>query len=445
VTVIDDAGQIIARTPDREAWTGMRIDLNAISPTLAVRGDGLWEGMFLDNVSRVVAFHQSVRAPWQILVGFPRATAYAPIVRSLWRGFLVVAIVFGFAMLLAVYFGRRLTRPLQRLAETASAVVGDQLPDPVVVQGEDEVAELSIAFNKMLAELRRQIEQLSGMQAVQEADRLKSELLASVSHELKTPLGSIKGFASALQQEDVALDRATQLDFLATIEADADRLTRLVEDVLDMSRIEAGALHLRRELCSVGELITATIGRLQRPLAEHTVQVALPVELPPVFVDPERIEQVLYNLVDNAIKYSPAGTSIRITTWATGKGQASHHEAREIPPNMVAVSVEDEGIGIPPEDLERVFERFWRADSGRRRRASGTGLGLAICMGIVAAHGGQIWAENKPNAGCRVTFTIPRSRTGASFGAASGESQPADGAARSPEFDLGRPFRGNRR
>jgi len=407
VTVATFDGQVVSRVPDPRNWVGRYLSLAAISPEIPGHFSGVWEGRFLDDTPRVVAFDTAARAPWRVFVGIPSAQAYAPLGRSLLGGSLVFVFTFGFALATAIFFSRRIAAPLRRLAAAAHDFVGDRLPAPVLVQGQDEVAELGAAFNKMLADLSRHIDALSAMQAVREADRLKTELLASVSHELKTPLGSIKGFASALQQDDVALDRATQRDFLATIEADADRLTRLVEDLLDMSRIESGALRLEREPCSIVELINATLDRLQPLLGGHAVDVALSAGIPPILVDPARIEQVLYNLVDNAIKYSPTGTCVRICACLSGSDEPCLIPAAGMPCGSVVVAVEDEGIGIPPEQLERVFERFWRAESGRRRRASGTGLGLAICKGIVQAHEGHIWAENRPTGGCRVVFSLP--------------------------------------
>ena len=174
-----------------------------------------------------------------------------------------------------------------------------------------------------------------------------------------------------------------------------------------MSRIEAGALRLEREPCSVVDLVNATLGRLKPLLGSHELSIDLSDKIPPIMVDPTRIEQVIFNLIDNAIKYSPAGTCIRICACPAGSDEPCFLPAANLPVGSVIVAVEDEGIGIPPEQLERVFERFWRAESGRRRRAAGTGLGLAICKGIVEAHGGHIWAENRPAGGCRLAFTLP--------------------------------------
>jgi two-component system sensor histidine kinase KdpD len=230
-------------------------------------------------------------------------------------------------------------------------------------------------------------------EVLRRTDALRAALLSSVSHDLRSPLAAIKAAAGSLLQRDVTWDDGTRLAFTAQIEREADRLDRLVGNLLDLSRIEAGALVLDRQWYPLGELVDDTVARLGPVLANHRVQTAVPESLPPVLLDYLLIQQVLVNLIENAAKYSPPGTRIRISAATAG----TQH---------VRLRVEDEGPGLPLAERERIFERFYRvrpphpqpepdapgapsAPAGVR----GMGLGLAVCTGFVAAHGGRIWVE----------------------------------------------------
>ncbi len=244
---------------------------------------------------------------------------------------------------------------------------------------------LEAEVNARTADLQRALER------AQEADRLKSAFLSTISHELRTPLAAIKGFASTLLQEDVEWDSKTQREFLSIIERESDQLSELINQLLDMSRLEAGMLCVEQTVCSLDEIVTAVADRLRVLTKSHVLRMALPEGLPLVYADQARIGQVLSNLVENAAKYSPEGTEIVIEAMANGK--------------EVVVSVTDRGEGIPPEFHERIFERFFRIEDDHAH--SGTGLGLAICRGIIEAHGGRVWVESTPGQGSTFRFTLP--------------------------------------
>ncbi|GER91546.1 hypothetical protein KDW_57080 [Dictyobacter vulcani] len=233
------------------------------------------------------------------------------------------------------------------------------------------------------------------IELLRRTDALRSALLSSVSHDLRTPLSSIKAAASSLLQEDVEWDEEARRSFALAIEKEADRLNRLVGNILDMSRIEGGALQAEKELYPLGEVIHDVLGHMQTILQDRTVHTRIPEDLPPVPLDYLQIDQVITNLLENAVRYTPPDSPLDITVEVVG--------------DAVQVSIADHGPGIPPDDLERIFDKFYRVSGAKRRATSimGTGLGLAVCRGLIEAHGGRIWAENRPEGGAIFRFTLP--------------------------------------
>jgi two-component system sensor histidine kinase KdpD len=221
-----------------------------------------------------------------------------------------------------------------------------------------------------------------------ETERLRNSLLSSVSHDLRTPLAAITGAASTMLE--ATLDERTRRELLESIHDEADRLNRLVQNLLEMTRLESGAVELKREWHPVEEVVGAALGRVGKMLGKRPVTVTIAPDLPLVSMDDVLVEQVLVNLLDNAIKYTPADSPIRILA-TPGDGN-------------VIIEVADRGPGLPRGEEDRVFEKFHRATTDGRR---GAGLGLAICRGIVEAHGGRIWAHNLPEGGVAFLFTLP--------------------------------------
>jgi two-component system sensor histidine kinase KdpD len=227
---------------------------------------------------------------------------------------------------------------------------------------------------------------------LEESDHLKSALLSSVSHELRTPLVTIKAAATSLLSGEVAWESAAREELLAALEEETDRLNELVGNLLNMSRIEAGALNLEREWNVLSEIVDDAQGRLKRAFVNHHLEVNVPEDLPMVQVDPILVQQVFTNLLNNSVKYAPPGTTIRIHAADDGRG-------------ALLVEVTNEGPPIPPEHLKSIFDRFHRVTAADR--IPGIGLGLSICKGIIEAHGGHIWAENLPH-GMAFKFTLPK-------------------------------------
>lgn len=229
-------------------------------------------------------------------------------------------------------------------------------------------------------------------QLLKATEKLQNALLNSISHDLRTPLVSITGALTSLQADGTNLDAATRVSLIENAHGEAARLNRLVDNLLDMTRLESGALTVNREPVDIEDLIGAALEALADRLDEYQVHVEVPRDLPLVPLDFGLMAQVLINLIDNAVKYSPPGSPIEI------RAQADH--------TNLEIKVADRGVGIPTDDLARVFDKFYRVQ--RPQSVSGTGMGLAICKGFVEAHGGKIWAENRAEGGTLIRLTLPR-------------------------------------
>ena len=260
-------------------------------------------------------------------------------------------------------------------------------------------------IERLYHELQDTFERSSQAKALKQSERLKSALLDAVTHDLRTPLTSIKASVTTLleevqakdSQEPITLDAEGRKEMLEVINEEADRLDHFIEGLMELARIEAGEMELRRRWGSIEEIVMAALDRAAPLTSNHRMETWFDDQLPAVRVDERAVAEVVYTLVDNAAKYSPAGSSIRVVA----RTEDEH----------VRLSVEDEGPGVPEELRERVFQKFFRAmrdgDSGGKR-FTGTGMGLAIAQGIVEAHGGRIWIEaGTDNRGARVVVTLP--------------------------------------
>ena len=260
-------------------------------------------------------------------------------------------------------------------------------------------------IGRLYAELREAFERASHAEALRQSEKLKSALLDAVTHDLRTPLTSIKASITTLLDEQhgeppLALDRESRIEMMEVIDEESDRLNRFINGLIELARIEAGELHLRRSWGVVDEIISTALARAEPITRQHRIELDVEKELPGVRVDERAVSEVVYTLIDNAAKYSIAGSRIRISAQRAGN-------------EMIQMSVEDEGRGVPPDLRERVFDKFFRATRDgdvTTREPTGTGMGLAIAKGIVEAHGGKIWIESVTEGkgkGTRVVFTLP--------------------------------------
>jgi two-component system OmpR family sensor kinase/two-component system sensor histidine kinase BaeS len=319
----------------------------------------------------------------QGLVG-PLEQRFFDRVREMLQAGAVIAGLLG--VLLGVAVSRTLSAPLQRLALAARAVANRDFGSRVEVGGTREVAEVTRAFNEMAA-------------ALDEGERLRRNLMADVAHELRTPLSVVQGNLQAILDDVYPMDKSE----IGRLYDETRLISRLVEDLRQLALADAGKLQLNMQPVDLGALIRATCDHLTAVAEAQrvTLQVNVPAELPPVLADTDRVAQVLHNLLANAFRFTREGGQISITVSEAG--------------NDVQVTVADTGKGIAPEDLEHIFDRFWKADRARARDEhwpGGTGLGLSIAQSMLRAQGGKIWVESVLGKGSRFHFTLQRARAG---------------------------------
>jgi signal transduction histidine kinase len=281
------------------------------------------------------------------------------------------------ALIGALVLSRWILRPLERLRLASSRFARGELGARAPESGPRELAEVSASFNEMATN----IEQLFDA---------RRQLVAWASHDLRTPLASLRAMIEALEDDLASTD-----EYLPAIREQLDTLTLLVEDLFELARIDAGVLALDVQDASLADLVSSCLRGLDAEARARniTLEARLDPGDPRVLIAPAKIERVLLNLLTNAVRHTPSDGAVSVVV----QPNADH----------VVVSVEDTGPGLGAEATDRMFERFWRADDSRARSSGGSGLGLAIAQGLVHAHGGTIWAENRPVGGARIAFTLP--------------------------------------
>lgn len=295
-----------------------------------------------------------------------------------WQFLLAGTLAAMIALSVARWLARGMTQPLRDMAAAAHRMETGDYTTRVHTRSRDEVGQLAAAFNRMSAEL-------------QNLEQSRRDLVANVSHELKTPIAAIRAHLENLLDGVERPDPHT----LQVMLGQTERLGRLIEQLLELSRLESGELPLRREDLPLAPLVMQVLSEIEVARRDRGVAVEsdLPEDLPAVDADRERVHQVLFNLLDNAVRFTPSGGAVTVS--------AHRHNG------SVEVRVADTGAGIRPEHLPRLFERFYRADSARSREDGGTGIGLAIARSVVEAHGGHIHAESELGRGSVFTFDLP--------------------------------------
>jgi signal transduction histidine kinase len=356
----DENGVVIAGSPADEIGHRLSEDELAASIPVAVEGHNV--GFLLPN-PRIDDFSEQEQA---FLDRVGRSIAMV--------GILACAI----AILIGVFLTWQLTGPLRKLRAAAQGIAGGDLNQRVDIRSRDELGQLGQAFNHMA-------------ESLSQVEKLRQNMVTDIAHELRTPLSVMRGHLEAIL--DGVFEPSDEN--ISSIHQETVLLSRLVDDLQELALAEAGELKIEREPTDLASLIERTLtGVAARARAESvTVVTDIPTDLPPLNVDSQRIGQVLYNLLDNALQYSPQQGTVSV--------KARQRE------KAIQVDVTDQGPGLAPEELSLVFERFYRGDKARSRKTGGAGLGLAIVKQLVEAHGGRVWAESDKGKGATFSFTLP--------------------------------------
>ena len=349
----------------------------------ALQHTGLYRGRYLDESGTQWLFVSQSLDEGYVLIAAAERPAVRVLALLLGDDLLRPLLQAGFAALalsivLSFVIARWIARPLDRMAQAARAVAAGEYHRDLKTAGPQEVESLAIAFNEMIHQ-------------VDSSQKAQRDFVANVSHELRTPLTSIQGFAQAIL-DGTAGDTTSKQHAAQVIYGESDRLKRLVEELLDLARIDAGQIDFKRDRVDINAIVANVVERLSLRArnAEIEIQEQLP-PLPPLVGDGDRLAQVFTNLLDNAIEHSPAGGRVRVLG--------------EVSQGWMTIHVEDAGSGIPPDELSRIFERFYQMDNARSSR--GAGLGLAISREIVRSHQGELKATSEIGRGSRFSVRLP--------------------------------------
>ena len=412
VYAIDARGVPIAH-PNSAAFTKRSLALPQVTRALASSQSGSTVGRNFRGQKVLSTWATVGPLGWKVFVEQPESVAFAPVRAKIWRTALLLAAFLAAGIGLSVLLARRLVRPVKQMRTAAGRIGAGAYGERIELHRRDELGGLADELNGMAASLQASVQRLE--QRVEErtrelatalaerdekshlleiASRHKSEFLANMSHELRTPLNAIIGFSQVLRQRLFGPINEKQDEYLGDILSSGHHLLSLINDVLDLSKVEAGQVELEVATFSLREALERGVVMVREPATKRGVAVAL--ELAPdvdlVDGDERRFRQVVFNLLSNAVKFTPEGGSIVVAS-------------AQVDGDM-QVSVTDTGPGIAAEDRERIFEEFQQTDVGLQQR-EGTGLGLALSKRLVELHGGRIWVESELGHGSRFVFTLP--------------------------------------
>lgn len=359
-TLTDQRGTVLV--PNQQYHVGEHVPASDLKNGVAITQNG-----------KVVGVLVPMPTPYE---GQPRELEFIKRINlTLFYGALIGAVI---ALLLGIFLSRSLTRPIRELTQATHAVSEGDLSQQVPVRSHDELGELAQAFNKMSSELSRSV-------------NTRKQMTADIAHELRTPLSLILGHAEAVHDGVLPPTREN----FEIIREEATRLEHLVNDLRTLSLADAGELSIQLQTIEPQKLMNevASLYQYQTQRKSITLDLDITSPLPTIEVDPGRMTQVLTNIIDNALRHTPEGGRIVLAARETDEA--------------VELSVQDSGPGLSVEDIDRIFDRFYRTDTARQRQDGGSGLGLAIAKSIVQAHGGQLSAESKPESGLKVIIRLP--------------------------------------
>jgi len=399
--VVNSAGTLIAH-PDISLVL-QKTDLSRLAQVAALtRGEGAGAPMARDlKGEEVLTAHARIPTlNWTVFVELPLAEAFAPLYASVLRIGLLLLAGLVLSMLASLYLARRMVEPIRAIQAGAARIGVGQLEQRIEVHTGDELEALSEQFNKMAVDLKesyssleRKVEERT--RDLEVANRHKSEFLANMSHELRTPLNAIIGFSEVLQERMFGEMNEKQTEYIDDIHGSGKHLLSLINDILDLSKIEAGRMELDLATFSVPEAIGNALTLIKERALRHGIELTASIDpaVGEISADERKFKQILLNLLSNAVKFTPEGGRVVVAA------QPAH--------GMIEVSVTDTGIGIALEDQEAVFEEFRQVGKDYTRKAEGTGLGLALTRKFVELHGGNIRVKSEPGKGATFTFALP--------------------------------------
>ena len=385
----------------------------ALTGTGAAPANVVTTGRDPDGTEVLSAFHNVERSGWWVFVEVPLSEAFAPIEAAISRNVVLLVVFLVVAVVTSVLLARNLVRPIESIQTAAANIGSGALTERIEITSRDELGALADEFNRMAArlqasyagleqevqdrtrELATALDELDGKtRELEAASRHKSEFLANMSHELRTPLNAISGFSQVLRKQLFGEINEKQSEYLDDILGSARHLQSLIDDVLDLSKVEAGQIDLQVAPFSLPEALERGVVIVRERATRGGVRVSLSSEpgVETVIGDERRIVQVIFNLLSNAVKFTPAGGTVDVA--------AVQRDGE------VRVSVTDTGPGIAREDQDRIFEEFQQADAGKEH-SEGTGLGLALSKRLVELHGGRIWVDSERGQGSTFVFTLP--------------------------------------
>jgi signal transduction histidine kinase len=405
--LVDPAGHLVAHPDPGLVLARTRMDVvPQVRQALAERGGEGRPPAFAPGFDLMGTPVLSARAPvaptgWWVFVEQPEAEALAPVYASARRSGLFLLLGLGVALVAGLALAGRMMRPVRALHQGANAIGAGDLGHRIDLRTGDELESLAEAFNRMAAlvesshrDLERKVEERT--RALEVANRHKSEFLASMSHELRTPLNAVIGFSEVLEMRVFGELNDKQAEYVADIHASGHHLLSLIDDVLDLSKVEAGCMELELSELDVVRTMQETLALVTDNAARRGVAVELdvPPDLPRVRADERRFKQILLNLLSNAVKFTPEGGRVRLAARCAGEG--------------LEVACADTGVGIAAEELDGIFDPFRQVRHGGGSKEPGTGLGLAITRRFVELHGGRIGVRSAPGQGTTFVFNLPR-------------------------------------
>jgi signal transduction histidine kinase/ActR/RegA family two-component response regulator len=364
-------------------------------------------------------FEEWGRHPYSVLYIFKYDKVWERVGSDLQSTLLLVLLALGTVAFFASWMAGRVARPLIGLTESVRSFSEGKLTSLPQVRTGDEIESLGEAFNRMAERIQQQVERLeTANRELSTLDRMKTDLLANVSHELRTPLAAIRGYVEFIQEGQLGPTTDAQRKGLEVCLRNSERLTKTINMLLDFSRMELGRVPIRPAPFQIGRLISQVVAGIEGEARKRRIRLksAVDVDLKPVDGDRDRLTQVLENLITNALKFTPDGGDVEVGAKPTEDGR------------RVEVWVSDTGIGIPPEERARVFDKFYQSDASATRKFGGIGLGLAIVKSILDAHGAEIVVDGRPGAGSVFRFSLPAAEARTESGVFHG-LLPADGSA----------------